>query len=189
MKVHRILVAAALLVGIAGTGLVLAQNRPDRRRPRSPEEAREIRETMLALMSLKMKQNLELTEDQERDIMPLLEELQNLRVEARSEMMKNMGELRRLVDDPGSSDRDIREALDRIRDGRRTMEDRQRNVRQEIDRHLSIRQQAKMLFFEARFRHDMERRIRGLDGWGRRGYGDDRRSEEPPGDVEPDEPF
>jgi hypothetical protein len=109
-----------------------------------------------------MKQHLELSEDQERDIMPLLEELQEMRGNARFEQQSRMEDLRSLSEDPGSSERDIEEALAGLRSYQRATETRQREVRAEIDRYLTVRQQARMLFFEARFRHNMENRLRGL---------------------------
>lgn len=165
-KTRRIVVIGlgiGLIVGLGGLGgVALGQKGPYGRPQRSPEEEREIRETMLTLMSLKMKQQLDLTEEQERDIMPLLEELQEIRGNARRDHRSRMEELRRLVEDPGSSDRDIEAALDQLRSSQRATEARQREVREEIDRNLSVRQQAQMLFFEARFRREMEHRIRSL---------------------------
>ena len=92
-----------------------------------------------------------------------------------------MAQLRRLVQDPDSSDGDIASTLEEIRDGQRDLETSQKQVRQDIDSFLTPRQQAKMIFFEGRFRRDMEQRfreMRRMDRGGRRG----------PRDAAPEQP-
>ncbi len=173
--------AAALVAAIGCTGIGFAQDRHAPRPRWSPEEEQEVRETMLALMSLNMKRALELDEDQERDIMPLLEELMELRGDGRREQERRMAQMRRLVQDPDSSDGDIVSMLEEIRDGQRSLENNQKKVRLDIDSFLTPRQQAKMIFFEGRFRRDMERRfreMRRMDRGGRRG----------PRDTAPEQP-
>ena len=169
-------VAAALVAAIGITGIGLAQDRRPPRHRWTPEEEQEVRETMLALMSLKMKRALELDQDQERDIMPLLDELMEMRGNGRREQERQNVQLRRLVQDPDSSDGDIESMLAEIRDNHRDMERRQKQVRDEIDSFLTPRQEAKMIFFEARFRREMEQKFREMRrmerGRGRRPGGD-----------------
>ena len=143
---------------------VIARQQGDHRGRRRPgiQEEEELRDTMTLMMTLRMKRALELSKDQERDILPLVEGLVQARWEAREESRGTLTHLRALVDDPDSDEGEIGDLLNDVRSIRQSAEERQKDLRQEIDRHLDVRQQAKMIFFEDRFRRDMERRARRI---------------------------
>ena len=156
------IIGLAALVVIGQEAIARQQGDPRGRRRPGIQEEEELRDTMTLLMTLRMKRELELSKDQEKEILPLLEGLVQARWEAREESRGTLMHLRALIDDPESDEAGIADLLNDVRSIRQNAEERQKSLRQEIDRHLDIRQQAKMIFFEDRFRREMERRARRI---------------------------
>jgi Spy/CpxP family protein refolding chaperone len=146
----------------------------------------EIRETIEIYMLARMKRALDLTREQEEELIPLVQDLSSARQVYRREHRLSMMRLRPLVEDPSSEESEIRAELDRLQESESTFRDEERRTMDRIRSLLSSRQQAQFVLFQERFTQEMQRRLRhmrhlhGEDG-GPAGDGPRRRRGREPG--------
>jgi len=136
--------------------------------PRSPqdrEERREdIQETIEIYMVAKLKRFLELTEVQERQVIPLVEEINSARREANRKRRLAMMRLRPMVEEGAESDEAaILRQVDELERLERDMRETESTVRQQMRTLLTPLQQARFIVFQERFRHEIQERLRRMD--------------------------
>jgi Spy/CpxP family protein refolding chaperone len=111
-------------------------------------------------MIAKMKRDLSLTREQEEKLVPLIQDLSEARRERRRARFFEMTRLRPLAEDPASSEDEIRRVLSHMEDGEKTFRAREAGTLDQVRAVLSPRQQAQFIFFQERFRKEMQQRLR-----------------------------
>ena len=147
----------------------------------------DLQETIEIYMVARMKRSLNLTDQQERVVIPLVEELNSSRREMNKRRRLTVMKLRPLLEDQTSSDQEIAKLLGQLDDADRHFRDKELENRQRIRESLSPRQQAQFMLFMERFRQEMEDRLRRIqqgDGPGL-GPGGPRRNPPPPSRQRP----
>ena len=170
--------AGALLGLMVFVTVALAQSSEGRRAgPRQASaRAEEVRQAMEQMVIARMRVALHLTQDQEATVVPRVQELLVARRDHAAKRRDSMARLRSLLLDGTAGDQEIGRALRDLRALEDDFRGREEGLRDSIDRGLTPRQQARMVFFEARLRRVMQRRIQealgGAPGPGpRRGPG------------------
>jgi len=167
--------AAGLVIGmLASATLAAGQPRPGR--PPGPRPGgtpgAEVREAMDQMVLARMKVALRLSPEQEEKIVPRMRELMQVRRDQAAQRRLALARLRVLVLDGTAGYREIAQALRAVRAGDDEFRAREAGLRGAIDRELTPRQQARMVFFEARLRRMMQRRLQeAMAGEGRPGPG------------------
>ena len=175
--------AAGALLGLLAFAMVGAAQSPGGR-PAGPRagprqasaRAEEVRQAMEQMVIARMKVALHLTSDQEAKVIPRVQELLEARRDHAARRRDAMARVRNLLLDETAGDQEIGRALRDLRALEDDFRGREEGLRDAIDRSLTPRQQARMVFFEARLRRVMQRRIQealgGAPGSGaRRGPG------------------
>jgi hypothetical protein len=134
-------------------------------RPGGPVVDEEMRAALEQVMKVRLKQVLQLTAEQEGRVMPRVDKLQEARHGFATRRRAAIAHLRGLVNDEASRPADIEKALRGVRDLESSFRTLEASLREEIEAELDPRQQARLYFFEARFRREMQRRLQ--DGAGR----------------------
>jgi len=122
--------------------------------------ADDLAETLEIYMIAKMKRDLSLTRDQEEKIVPFIQDLSAARREHRRERFLDMARLRPLSEDPASSEEEIRRVLTRMEESEKSFRTREAGALDQVRAVLSPRQQAQFIFFQERFRKEMQQRLR-----------------------------
>ncbi|MFC2172709.1 hypothetical protein ACFLU6_08765, partial [Acidobacteriota bacterium] len=99
-------------------------------------------ETVMLLFLDKMRKDLDLTNEQTLEILPLFEEVEKSRAAHHKEQRTLLKDLRALVKDPDSSDSDMLKTMRRIEDSEKGFKIEEARIRKEIESKLSVRQQA-----------------------------------------------
>ena len=163
---------------------VRAQGPPQRDR----DVDRQLAATMEQLMVLRLAKHLELTEEQEKKVVPYIKELTTARREHAVQRREAIRALTAMSRDPGTDDRMIRERLEAFQKEEQRFRTQEGRTLDTIRSQLGIRQQARLLAFEERFREEMRRRFedarrrRGGPMTPRRPAVDRRPGSRPPGD-------
>jgi len=122
----------------------------------------DIQETIEIYMVARLKRFLALTEDQERVVIPLIEELNASRREMNRGRRLSLMKLRPLIQDETASDQEIGRLVSEMDDRDRQFRDQELRTRDKIRAALSPRQQGQFVVFMERFRQEMEDRVRRL---------------------------
>ena len=156
-------VTGLALAGLTFLGAGSSSAQPAAPRPRDArterEVDRELAHTMERLMVLRLSKHLQLTEEQERGVVPLIKEITQLRrqhTRKRREAIRTLGAMSR---DPGTDDGMIRQRLESFNRDDETFRRQERETLDEIRSNLDPRQQARFLAFEEHFREEIRRRI------------------------------
>jgi len=188
--------AAGALLGLLAFAMVAAAQSPGGR-PAGPRagprqasaRAEEVRQAMEQMVIARMKVALHLTSDQEAKVIPRVQELLEARRDHAARRRDAMARVRNLLLDETAGDQEIGRALRDLRALEDDFRGREEGLREAIDRSLTLRQQARMVFFEARLRRVMQRRIQEALGGGRRVIPGPEVEERPDGlDAPEDEP-
>jgi Spy/CpxP family protein refolding chaperone len=151
------------------------------------EPGEDLRETIEIYMLARMKQELELTADQEERLVPLVQDLSASRHRFRKERRLALMRLRPLAEDPATSESTLRAELERIQEAETSFREEECRRMDRIREILSTRQEARFVLFIEQFVTDMQRRLRqmrqlhGGPGPGPGGGGPMRRHGGPPG--------
>ncbi|MEE9219186.1 MAG: hypothetical protein V3U98_08975 [Acidobacteriota bacterium] len=173
--------------------LILAAAEPAMGAPAPPEEEiGDLRETIQLLMLSRLKRALDLSPEQEQQVLPLLDHLEQSRQQLRRQNRRATRELRRLLEADAPEER-LEERLQQVRELRRGFEAERQRIEEEIARQLTPHQQARLLVFMQDFRRRLHERLsrhrdrlrQSMPPEGRRRYG--RRPE--PEEPWPDDPF
>ena len=132
-------------------------------RVRDQERQKEIQETIEIYMITKMKRYLDLSDEQERTMIPLVEELNTSRREIREHRHLTMRELRSLIEDEAASEDEIESLLADLDAIQRDFRQIETRAQEEIRETLTPRQQAQFLVFQERFHREMRHRMRRLE--------------------------
>jgi len=124
----------------------------------------EMRAALEQVMRVRCKQVLQLTPEQEAKVMPRVEKLQAERHEFATARRAAVAHLRTVMNDDTASPAEVEKALEKVRRLESDFRDREESLRADINADLDPRQQARLYFFEKRFRRDMQRRL--LNGGG-----------------------
>jgi hypothetical protein len=181
MKTPATSLSATLLAALLSSSVALAQKKEDPPPPPPPgaptsQVDEELRQTMQELMVLRMRKTLELSAEQEEKVVPLFTEVTTLRREHARKRMEGMRTLNILMTDPGAEDDLLAqriEALDRDQDD---FIETERRLTREIRSHLTVRQRAKLMGFEERFRSEMRTRFQEVREGGGAEYMERRRA-------------
>jgi Spy/CpxP family protein refolding chaperone len=177
----RWLAAGCLLASVVLLPAAGAWARQEEDRPGDGKSMHEdLQETIEIYMVARMKRSLDLSGEQERIVIPLVEQINSTRRDTNRRRRLLMMKLRPLIEDESSSDRDITRLIDELVEMEREFRDEEVRSRGQIRAALNPRQQARFIVFQERFRQEMENRVRRLqEGEGPRPAGP-RRSLPPP---------
>jgi hypothetical protein len=130
--------------------------------PRSAPPARrgdDVRETLQVLMIVSMKKALELTREQELEVVPRMQQILEERERFARERMDAMRRVQVKLAEESVPDQEFRSVVMRLDQLEKQYRDQEGRLRVEIDRALSARQQAELRLFVPRFRRQMEAQI------------------------------
>jgi Spy/CpxP family protein refolding chaperone len=156
----------------------------------TPQEIEDLRETVHILMISRLKRELQLNDEQQQRIVPLIDELEQARGRYRQESRRRLEEIRRLLASGNAPERELGEQVRGTTELRRGFEAERVRVESEMTRILSPVQQARLLVFLQDFRRDMRARLegaRGRPGRPRPGVPRPRPGREPVPDEGPDD--
>ena len=112
---------------------------------------------------------LEIEEEQAAELFPYWSKHQRDKRELVGERLQATRALHHLLMEEGVSDADIEKQIDEIRGIDRRVEEQESEFRDGLEKRLSVRQQARLIVFEQRFRGDLRDMVRGFRGM-RRGW-------------------
>ncbi len=148
--------------------------------PGDDESMREdLQETVEIYMIAKMKRFLDLTDDQERKVIPAVEELNNSRRQMMKKRRLTLMKLMPLVEEDAGDDAETARLLDQLDALDRDFRQEEIKARDTIRAALTPRQQARFVVFQERFRHEMQERLRRMGPGGGPSPGEGR----PPGPL------
>jgi hypothetical protein len=155
--------AAALVFGLAVLAGVAsparAQGRPAPRPGAGPGADEEMRAALEQVMLVRLKRTLDLSPDQEARVMPKVENLLAARRGIAPKRREAVAHLKAVMTDPNASDGEIQKALKKVHDMDDAFRQQEQGLRNDVDRELTSRQQARLYFFEEHFRRAMQRRM------------------------------
>jgi len=146
-------------------------------------DADDLDETVQIYMLARMKKSLSLTRDQEEKIVPLIQDLSDVRRRHFRERRLDMMRLRPLVEDSSSSEEEIGRILAHMDEGEKAFRSAEARSLDQVKTVLHPRQQAQFIFFQERFRNEMQERFRRFRGGGPDGA--PRGGGRPPADDQP----
>jgi len=148
---------AMLLLATVLTPLIAAPNPPPPAGP--PGEASEVRESLQNLMIASMKKALDLTRDQQVEVIPRVEQVFEERERYARQRREALRMLQAKLLEEAVPEKDYRDQVSRLDDLERTHRDLELRLRADIDRSLNPRQRAQLRVFVPRFRREMQMRI------------------------------
>jgi len=156
-RARRPWLASLLLATVAAPTIAAPNSTPPPARP--PGNATEVRESLQNLMIASMKKALDLTREQQVEVIPRVEQV----FEERESYAKQRREALRLIQakllEESVPEKDFRDQVTHLDDLERTHRDRELRLRADIDRSLNPRQRAQLRVFVPRFRREMQSRI------------------------------
>ncbi len=134
---------------------------PGDRRPGDPRRPidDELAETIQELMIVRLRTHLDLSAAQEEKVVPLAQELAELRRRRGRERGEGMRSIMALAQDSGVDERLLRERLETFYAQESDFRRQEERLAGELRSHLDPHQQARLLVFEERFRGEMRRRM------------------------------
>lgn len=172
-KMRLVAIAVSVLALIAPPAAAAPRQGPDE--PETMHE--EIQETIEIYMLARMKRFLDLTDEQERAVIPRIEELNSARREFGRTRRLNLMRLRPMIEDQPPDEKAIARLLEQIRADELRMQGLERETGERIRGVLTPSQQARFIFFQERFRQEMQERLQRMR--------DERRFEPPAGRRRP----
>ncbi len=124
-----------------------------------PPNQAEMREAMEQLMIVRMKRVLRLTPQQESRVVPRMQALLDARREYAARRRPLLSHLRTLATDETADEKQIDKALHDLHAMDAQFRERQQGLRDAINSELTARQQARLFFFEERFRKGIQKRL------------------------------
>jgi hypothetical protein len=124
----------------------------------------EMRAALEQVMRVRLEKAPQMTPEQEARVMPRVERLQAAGREFATRRRDAVSHLRSVMIDETARPAEVEKALREVRGIESSFRDREESLRADIDAGLDPRQQARLYFFEVRFRRDMQHRL--LDGGG-----------------------
>jgi len=151
-------VATALILATALAAPAIAQQK-ERRQGSAVRGDDDIRDTIQVLMLASMKKSLELTQDQEMEVVPRVQHLLDERERFARERRVALRRLQIKILEEAPEEREFRGAVAQLDQMEKAHHELEARLRSDIDQSLSARQQAELRLFVPRFRQEMMRRI------------------------------
>jgi hypothetical protein len=151
-------VATALLLAMPLVVPAIGEEKT-RRRGQEVRGEDDIRETIQVLMLASMKKSLELSRDQEMEVVPRVQLLLEERERFARERRVALRRLQIKVLEEAPDDREFRGAVAQLDQMEKAHHELEARLRSGIDQSLNARQQAELRLFVPRFRQEMMRRI------------------------------
>ncbi len=151
-------VATALILATALAAPAIAQQK-ERRQGSAVRGDDDIRDTIQVLMLASMKKSLELTQDQEMEVVPRVQHLLDERERFASARRVALRRLQIKILEEAPEEREFRGAVAQLDQMEKAHHELEARLRSDIDQSLSARQQAELRLFVPRFRQEMMRRI------------------------------
>jgi hypothetical protein len=173
----RLLPAAVLVAVFALAAPVARAQEPP---PPGPSIDDELAQTIEQIMVRRLETHLELSEDQKETVVPMIHELTDLRRTHSQRRREGLRTIAVMARDSGVDEKLLKSRLEsfyREQDEYRRQEAR---LADQIRAGLDVRQQARLLMFEERFRNEMRRRFEDARRLGGPRRGQPRRPGEPP---------
>lgn len=123
----------------------------------------------------KLTEAVGLTAQQSERFFPIYNQHQKKMEEIDDRRMNLVNDLGKLLDDPKSSDKEIQQIADKLREIPQQMMSERQKFQEDISPILSVRQQMKLMLFEERFRQQLQETIREI----RREFKDGRFNDKP----------
>ena len=139
--------------------------------PQRESMREELQETIEIYMIARMRRSLEMDEDQAQTIIPLMEQLNSSRRDFNKRRRLAVMRLRPLMEERPEDQSAIAETLDELYAIEREHHELEATIQTEIRASLSPIQQARFLFFQERFRREMQDRLQRIQGGNRPGPG------------------
>ena len=124
-----------------------------------------LREALVEKFSNGLREQLGLTDRQVEALMPSIREMERSRAAARSDRQAAMRQMRELYRG-GGSDAELQAVLDRYEEIQERQRLEQADAQARIDEELTVRQRIEFRMYTQRFRRQLERRLRAIDGPG-----------------------
>ncbi len=149
-----ILVLGGLIAGLDSRAM--SQPRPFN----FPARGEKMRERIRTIRTWKMVELMDLTEEQSQRFFPIMnrrEDRERERNEKRHEIMR---ELRELVENKDTSDDELKKKIEEVRKNNVEHQENSEKFHKAVEKVLSVRQQAKLMFFEPRFERELRDIVR-----------------------------
>ncbi|HEV8335371.1 MAG TPA: hypothetical protein VGR67_03045 [Candidatus Polarisedimenticolia bacterium] len=128
-------------------------------RPAPPAENDELRGTLQVLMIVSMKKALELSPEQEMQVVPKVRQIFDERESFARQRRNVMHRMQVKLGEDSVPEQEFRTGVVRLEEIERQHREMESRLRNEIDRSLSPRQQAELRLFVPRFRQQMQMHI------------------------------
>jgi hypothetical protein len=155
MRYRGIVLCALTLVLLSGGP---ARGQPDETAGSADSE---LRDAMRRLFENRLRSELSLTDEQMTEILPMVESIEQSRHAARRERQDTVRALQEGMRE-GATDAELQQQLDRLDAIEQTTRAAERDVMQEIDKLLTVRQRVQFRFFTAHFRRQLQNRIQSV---------------------------
>jgi hypothetical protein len=116
-------------------------------------------ETVMLFFLNEMRKNLSLTNEQTLELLPMFEEIEKLRMDHHKERRGQLKELRELLEEPDTSDKEIQRLVDALEQGDKAFKDSESAIEKTIQSKLDVRQRAQLMFFKSHFKDRLRRRV------------------------------
>ncbi len=156
MKRTITVILITFFVVLSATVLATAQDREQFRKER---QDRNLRETIKIYMFYKMKAALELSDEQEKEIIPKVEEMEmqkHQNMEQRKDFLDHLAEM---LNDEKTSNEAIIKELEQFRKMEEQNRKSEETILSQINETLSPRQRAQFLLFMVDFRRELQQKI------------------------------
>ena len=147
-----------LLLATVLTPIMAAPNQTPPPAPPSGE-VNEVRESLQNLMIASMRKALDLTRDQQVEVIPRVEQVFEERERYARQRREALRMLQAKLLEEAVSEKDFRDQVSRLDELERSHRDLELRLRADIDRSLNPRQRAQLRVFVPRFRMEMQMRI------------------------------
>lgn len=163
----NIMTRLAGMTAMGGLAMVLlgspAQARPPRQ-PRGLEPVQEdLQETIEIYMIARMTRVLELTDDQQHAVIPVVERLNASRRDFNQKRRMSLMKLRPMLEEDPVDERAIVRLMEDLDDGEARMRQDEAAAKETLRASLTPVQQAKFMLFQERFRQEMKDRLRRVN--------------------------
>jgi hypothetical protein len=129
----------------------------------------ELQETLQVYLVFRLTEELELTDEQSLQLMPLIKKRERARWEHHQRRTDLQNELSSLLEDDEKSDAEIANAITALRELEKGFQRSEAQLDLEIAALLSTRQFARFVLFQQQFHNEIRQRIHRLRGMGHKG--------------------
>lgn len=147
MKIKPILVASLSILFMSTLVFATLQDELPR--------IRRTRENIITLMLLRMTQILELDEEQTAKIYPLVTRIEKEKTEIHKQIQNQMREIRVLLKEEVPEQEELKRQIEKLKELRDALKIKDREMETQLEKHLTVIQQAKFLMFANDFYREL----------------------------------